>query len=1219
MLTKRRMDSDSEVDMSWIELVSGPPRSAVVKALPPRNSTEIATSKSLLEEANLSIPRPIDTTELVTVTRVTFPHAFEVSNSTDEGCADETADRFTLLDASMEATQSNTNTNKNGKKAAHYPMTISGCLDEYCWDESLTPLMTKGRSSILTYHRILPLNFSSHTFGTSAIDRRQNIEARYLPCEDTGRLAWRAEDQRPYAQPPMFNYDRFTNEFVPSDKMIRDMFPEDPAGRTEYRDVQTELELLNMFSDWADSNLPAPGIRDDFHVGLCKELDIDLEDLEEQFDVIERSLTSLQAWQKEYLDMDGDLTYAQWMIDRRVNIFGEPGGEEAWQRYRGRLERVPADKLATWEYENLPEDGNMDGIVQQLRDGENPFRATEFGAREAAEKYKHIIEEVEWEKSNGVINGDLTLIKRRLEAGEDVFATCRGRCPEAKIQLLTQDLPWAPKHDLKTWELFHLEQFGHKPGTMVIEAKLEVGKPIFESIYWGGLQAREKYGIISWEKLNLQLIGVSTLTANEVFSGWDGDCARRKYGHLYHIKPAHNLETWERFHLVGDGGGTKKVHAMLQMGLGIFDLEYWGGVAAREKYGYLLWTHIVAQDRETPEGRLKNGQNIFEGLNDDKSLRSQRPYRDVPHFPLWAGDSAKTRNLHIMKALSRYPEDDLETWEWFHLGCDPDKTFIIRDKLARGHMLFEKPYFGAEAARRKYGYILWEKQNFGADGSTFGLGQRLNNGMDIFYCGDPLREWAWKSAKELHGGLLESLSLRATHDVETWEWFHLDQDGKGIKNVLRLLYSGENYVFSEAFWGGSQAQMKYGWLRWKTEFSAHIQRLSSTLTTMADIVGSGQDIFKSRESSFTSWGTDVWVEASAREKYGFLLAQTVGRPLKNDLETWEWVRPHFDQTSAKQVKAWLTGGTEQEPQKGPFTRPHFDQPRAKQAKPWLTGGTQEEPQKGPFTQIFLGAEAAEMKYHHLLFEGQGGWEDIYVTFPKAFDTIGEIKQRVASEDEVRTGNTAHARKRLLAGEDIFYDSKGIAALSKYKYLLDDVPRYPKHDLETWEWFHLDDDGNAKPLAELRAAYKTGVGGIQVLFERNYFGGVEARSKWGHLLWEAAWIEETGATWDAERDLRDGIDIFDTIYKSRTKLDRKELPRWAVESARIKYGFLLGILDRVPQHNLETWERFHFSDRNIAKLRQKLLTMNLLSRPYFGAEKARAKYGHLVWHETRRVQ
>ena len=138
------------------------------------------------------------------------------------------------------------------------------------------------------------------------------------------------------------------------------------------------------------------------------------------------------------------------MIDRRVNISGEPGGEEAWQRYRGRLQRVPEDKLATWEYENLPEDGNVDGIVQQLRDGENPFSATEFGAREAAEKYRHIIEEVEWEESNGVINEDLTLIKRRLEDGEDVFATRRGRCPVAKIQLLTHDLPWAPKHDLKT-------------------------------------------------------------------------------------------------------------------------------------------------------------------------------------------------------------------------------------------------------------------------------------------------------------------------------------------------------------------------------------------------------------------------------------------------------------------------------------------------------------------------------------------------------------------------------------------------------------------------------------------------------------------------------------------------------------------------------------------------------------------------------------------------
>ena len=365
-----------------------------------------------------------------------------------------------------------------------------------------------------------------------------------------------------------------------------------------------------------------------------------------------------------------------------------------------------------------------------------------------------------------------------------------------------------------------------------------------------------------------------------------------------------------------------------------------------------------------------------------------------------------------------------------------------------------------------------------------------------------------------------------------------------------------------------------------------------------------------------SWGTDVWVEASAREKYGFLLAQTVGRPLKNDLETWEWVRPHFDQTSAKQVKAWLTGRTEEKPQKGPSKGPHFDQARAKQAKARLTAGRKEKPRKGPFTRIYLGAEAAEMKYHHLLFEGQGGWEDIYVTFPKAFDTIEEIKRRVASEEEVRTGNTDHARKRMLAGEDIFHDTKGIAALPKYSYPLDELPRYPKHDLETWEWFHLDDDGNAKPLTELRAAYKTGVEGIRVLFEQNYFGGVEARSKWGYLLWKAACIEETGATRGAERDLRDGIDIFDTTYK----LDRKELPRWAVESARIKYGFLLGILDRVPQHDLETWERFHFSDRNIAKLRRKLLrSMRFLSRPYFGAEKARAKYGHLVGLETRRVQ
>lgn len=61
----------------------------------------------------------------------------------------------------------------------------------------------------------------------------------------------RRSDGRPAAEPPMFNYERFERECIPSDKMLKKAFPGNPAKATAYRDVLTERELLEIYRDWA--------------------------------------------------------------------------------------------------------------------------------------------------------------------------------------------------------------------------------------------------------------------------------------------------------------------------------------------------------------------------------------------------------------------------------------------------------------------------------------------------------------------------------------------------------------------------------------------------------------------------------------------------------------------------------------------------------------------------------------------------------------------------------------------------------------------------------------------------------------------------------------------------------------------------------------------------------------------------------------------------------
>ncbi len=85
---------------------------------------------------------------------------------------------------------------------------------------------------------------------------------------------------------------------------------------------------------------------------------------------------------------------------------------------------------------------------------------------------------------------------------------------------------------------------------------------------------------------------------------------------------------------------------------------------------------------------------------------------------------------------------------------------------------------------------------------------------------------------------------------------------------------------------------------------------------------------------------------------------------------------------------------------------------------------------------------------------------------------------------------------LSQGQNIFYDKynnhRGAQkASAKYAYLLQELPRPPSDDLETWEHFHLDADGGT---TRIRAGLEKNVS----LFTGDYFGGEHAIEKYGHL-------------------------------------------------------------------------------------------------------------------------
>lgn len=382
---------------------------------------------------------------------------------------------------------------------------------------------------------------------------------------NTGRPVLRKADGRPFAEPPHFDYELFQKEYVPSDKMIIEMFPNDQERRTKYRDAHTENELLTMFHEWSSkTHQEGAGACPleqcavcRFHEGLVAELEIDFHDVGEEYEVIQTSLSDLQTWQKTYLGMDGEFESAQQQLDAGIDIFGGRGGSEALRKYGSYFGRLPKDDLCIWERNHLANNGTIplwdSGLSKDLF---YLFEPPYLGWDQAREKY--------WDLFVALRKMRMTpgIFVHGMRRGEDKLALLKDTEIETAGSLFRSvitELPPYPKHDLATWEWFHFSKNGQNAAKFM--ARRDLDETHFQKHFYGGVEARTKWGYL----LCLEV----------------------------------------------DHYGEK-----------VFGPRYFGGVEARAKWGWVLWEHAVNRNpfAKFMEDARGEGVHVFSpGYASDRS------------------------------------------------------------------------------------------------------------------------------------------------------------------------------------------------------------------------------------------------------------------------------------------------------------------------------------------------------------------------------------------------------------------------------------------------------------------------------------------------------------------------------------------------------------------------------------------------------------------------
>lgn len=249
---------------------------------------------------------------------------------------------------------------------------------------------------------------------------------------------------RPITEPPVFDYEEFIEEVVPSDIRMKLLFPDDIEQRTKYRDTFTERKLLEMYSRSVrqmDSAVGKGINQDRFYDELYVELCIDNHDLETEFIEVEKTKTkdSLALWEFAVLDQDGGT--------RRLEQCLQDGLDGAWDgipeviekyaylaRRYGYDERIKRRRLKEWEDVYLDNDGGTTKILELIAKGqaEVVFRSRLYpagGDEEARAKYGYLLEQHN-ASANGSAIAATVATKAIIESTRELFSETSHNTPK---------------------------------------------------------------------------------------------------------------------------------------------------------------------------------------------------------------------------------------------------------------------------------------------------------------------------------------------------------------------------------------------------------------------------------------------------------------------------------------------------------------------------------------------------------------------------------------------------------------------------------------------------------------------------------------------------------------------------------------------------------------------------------------------------------------------
>ena len=142
------------------------------------------------------------------------------------------------------------------------------------------------------------------------------------------KLSWptRSSDGRSLTEPPIFSYNQFEREYIPSDKMLNIAFPVYRANAIAYKDVLTEIELLLMFLYWItgvrNEELQAgPRNSSKFYQYMSKALNHDWNAVAREINRFRGSLTGLEKWKTRFLDKNGKLESVRSRLEVGEDLF----------------------------------------------------------------------------------------------------------------------------------------------------------------------------------------------------------------------------------------------------------------------------------------------------------------------------------------------------------------------------------------------------------------------------------------------------------------------------------------------------------------------------------------------------------------------------------------------------------------------------------------------------------------------------------------------------------------------------------------------------------------------------------------------------------------------------------------------------------------------------------------------------------------------------------